>query len=122
MLRYIRYLFLAVLGLCLVTVALANRGMVALRLLPEELGHFAGLTWEIRLPLFLVVFGGIVAGLMIGFVWEWLREARIRAEGGRAKREARKLEREVKNLKRSSGAEQERDEVLTLLEEPRKAG
>ncbi len=122
MLRYIRYLFLAVLGLCLITVALANRTMVSLRLLPEELGHFAGLTWEIRLPLFLVVFGGIVAGLMIGFVWEWLREARIRAEGGRAKREARKLEREMSRLKSAAGAEDQKDEVLALLEEPRKAG
>jgi len=120
MFRYLRYGFLALLGLALMTVALANREPVLLRLLPPELGHFAGITWELRLPLFLVVFGGIVAGLLIGFVWEWLREARHRAEASRAKQEAKSLEREVKRLKTTSREKQ--DDVLALLEEPRKAG
>ncbi|MHC0053424.1 lipopolysaccharide assembly protein LapA domain-containing protein [Actibacterium sp. D379-3] len=120
-LRYLRYLFLVLLGLCLVTVALANRDVVLLRLLPEELAHFAGITWEIRLPLFLVVFGGIVAGLLIGFVWEWMREARHRAEATRAKRDAKHLEREVKRLKRKAAPEHQ-DDVLALLEDGGKAG
>ena len=32
----------------------------------------------LELPLFLVIFGGIVAGLLIGFVWEWFREHKHR--------------------------------------------
>ncbi len=37
--RYLKYLFLALLAVVLLTVSLANRGMVTLRLLPEELGE-----------------------------------------------------------------------------------
>lgn len=118
--RYLRYLFLAVLGLGLVTVALANRQIVTLRLLPEDMAAFAGVDLQVRLPLFLVVFLGIVAGLLIGFVWEWLREYKHRAEAGRAKRDARTLEREVKRLKRKEN--EGKDEVLALLEDGGKAG
>ncbi|KGB83558.1 MAG: DUF1049 domain-containing protein [Confluentimicrobium sp.] len=121
MFRYLRYLFLALLGLSLITVALANRGFVSLRLLPEGVSGFIGGDWEIRLPLFLVVFGGIVAGLLIGFIWEWLREARHRAEATRAKREAKTLEREVKRLKTAT-APKPNDDVLALLEDGGKAG
>lgn len=120
MLRYLRYFFLAVLGLVLVTVALANRDIVLLRVLPPELANFAGINWEIRLPLFIIVFGGIVAGLLIGFVWEWMREARLRGEGSRAKRDAAHLEREVKRLKTSDP--DQKDDVLALLEDGGKAG
>lgn len=115
--RYLRYLFLAVLGICLITVALANRQMVPLRLLPEEMAAFSGLSLQIELPLFVVVFLGIVAGLLIGFVWEWLREARLRAEAGRARREAASLEREVKRLKRGQAEGEGKDEVLALLDD-----
>lgn len=120
--RYLRYLFLAVLGICLITVALANRQIVTLRLLPEDMAAFSGISWELRLPLFAVVFLGIVAGLLIGFVWEWLREARLRAEAGRVKREAATLEREVKRLKHKQVEVEGKDEVLALLEDGGKAG
>ena len=70
--RYIRYAFLAALAIVLVSIALANRGMVMLQLLPSGLADLAGMNRSIELPLFIVIFGGIVAGLLIGFVWEWL--------------------------------------------------
>ena len=120
MFRYLRYLFLAALGLCLVIVALANRDIVTLSLLPDSMATFAGINWNIRMPLFLVIFGAIIAGLLIGFVWEWLRESRQRAEAARAKREAETLGREVKRLKARPAAEQ--DDVLALLEDGGKAG
>ncbi|MCV2882179.1 LapA family protein [Actibacterium sp. XHP0104] len=118
--RYLRYGFLAVLGICLITVALANRQVVTLRLLPEEMAHYTGLTWAIELPLFLVVFGGIIAGLLIGFFWEWLREAKHRAKASQAQRDARVLEREVKRLRKDKP--EHKDEVLALLEGGGKAG
>ncbi len=118
--RYLRYFFLAVLGLCLIIVALANRQIVTLTLLPEDLAVFSGLSWQIQLPLFLVVFAGILAGLLIGFVWEWLREYKHRSEASRAKRDTAKLEREVKRLKRRDASGQ--DDVLALLEDGGKAG
>lgn len=115
MLRYLRYGFLALLGLCLLTVALANRAPVTLQLLPEDVGGFVGLGWSIELPLFLVIFAGIVAGLFIGFVWEWFREAKHRSEASRKTREVTKLEREVSRLRDEKAEPQ--DEVLALLED-----
>ena len=105
---------MGVVGLGLVTVAIANRDPVTVRLLPREVAEFFGLEFSAELPLYLVIYGGIVSGLLIGFIWEWIREWRIRAEADRAKREVSKLEREVKALKgREKGS---RDDVLALLE------
>lgn len=116
MLRKLRYLFLGLLGLVLLTVALANRGPVVVRLLPEGTDDFLGIGWAMELPLFLVIFAGIVAGLLIGFVWEWFREAKHRAEASRKGREVQKLEREVTRLRDEKAEPQ--DEVLALLEKP----
>ena len=116
--RYVKWGFLALLAIVLLTISIANMQTVTLSLLPGDLGHFAGLTWSIELPLFLVVLGGIVAGLLIGFVWEWLREHKHRIEAARQGREARKLKREVdalKSEKRKSRGED--DDVLALLED-----
>ncbi len=114
--RYIRYAFLALLGVVLVTLALANRAAVTLALLPDPLAGLFGLDWTVTLPLFLVILGGIVAGLLIGFVWEWLREHKHRADVARKDREIRRLQREVRRLKGEKHEGQ--DEVLALLDEP----
>ncbi len=113
--RYIRYAFLATLGVVLICVALANRGNVTLNLLPEPLADLLGLGYSVSLPLFIVIFGGIVAGLLIGFVWEWLREYKIRAAAGRTERELKQTQREVRRLKGAQG--EPKDEVLALLDE-----
>lgn len=112
--RYIRYAFLAGLAIVLVSIAMANRADVTLKLLPEGLAEFTGLHWQITLPLFIIVFGGIVAGLIIGFVWEWLREYKHRREARVKSTEAKRLEREVTRLKGEKNENQ--DEVLALLE------
>lgn len=117
--RYIKYAFLLVIGVCLLTIALANRGMVTLRLLPEEIAELAGLSTSAELPLFLVILSSIVVGLLIGFVWEWLREHRYRRDGARAKREARQMGQEVARLK--GGDPEKGDDVLALLETGSKA-
>ena len=108
--RYIRYAFLGVLGIVLISVSLANRDFVTLRLMPDDLATLVGFNMAVSLPLFVVVLGGIVAGLIIGFVWEWMREFRIRREA-----DVRKLEREVSRLKQKET--QGRDDVLVILDE-----
>ena len=113
--RYVRYVFMAVVGLSLILVALANRGMVTIKLLPEEMAAYLGQPLSYELPLFVVIFGGIIVGLLIGFVWEWLREHKHRADARLQKREKEKLEREVKGLKRKSN--EGKDEVLALLDD-----
>jgi hypothetical protein len=74
--RYIRYASIAIFGLALVLIALANRNMVTLRVLPDELAGFAALNPTYDLPLFVVIFGGIAFGLIVGFIWEWIKLTR----------------------------------------------
>ncbi len=114
MIRLLRLLFLVVLGVALLTIAFANRAPVTLTLLPEDMGLFLGWNPVVQLPLFLVIFGGIVAGLAIGFVWEWFREGKHRTAAVRHRRTAQDLEREVSRLRGSEG--KHKDEVLALLE------
>ncbi len=111
--RYIRYAFLALLAICLITVAMANRDTVVLNLLPADMAGFSGFSYAIELPLFVVIFGGVIAGLLIGFVWEWFREHRIRSDARAAKRSVKKLEREVDQLKAEKP--EAGDDVLALL-------
>jgi lipopolysaccharide assembly protein A len=114
MIRYLRYLFLGLLALCLVTVAMANRAPVTLRALPQDLSAFFGIGGSIELPLFLVIFGGIAAGLLIGFVWEWFRETKHRSTASTKSREAARLERELAMLRDAKG--QPQDDVIALLD------
>ncbi|MES0825904.1 lipopolysaccharide assembly protein LapA domain-containing protein [Ruegeria sp. SCP11] len=113
--RYIRYAFLAILGIVLISVSLANRESVELTLMPEPFAELVGFNLSTSLPLFVVVLGGVVAGLIIGFLWEWLREHKHRRDASVKKSEVRKLEREVKKLKKKQNEGQ--DEVLALLDE-----
>ena len=117
MIRYLRYAFLIALALVLLTVALANRAPVAVRLLPDDLAALTGLTWGVELPLFLIIFGGIVAGLLIGFVWEWFREMKHRTTASVKSREVARLERELAVLRDATTVPQ--DDVLALLEQPK---
>lgn len=116
--RYIRYAILAAIAVIMITVALANRGPVTLNLMPEglaQLVRYPAAANSITLPLFLVIFAGIVAGILLGFVWEWLREHKHRAEVARQKRENARLSREMARVKTSSAAPG--DDVLALLED-----
>jgi len=108
--RLIRYAFLAGLAIILIAVALANRGFVTLRVRPDDMPGVLGYQWSIALPLFLVIFASIVAGVAIGFVWEWLREHKHRAEA------RQRLEREVDRL--SDASSESGDDVLAMLEGP----
>jgi len=113
--RYIRYAFLGTLGIILISVSLANRGMVDLKLMPDTLAGIVGFNFDLSMPLFAVVLGGIAVGLVVGFVWEWLREHKHRREAGKKTREVRHLEREVTRLKGEK--HQGKDEVLAILDE-----
>ncbi|WP_424968540.1 MULTISPECIES: lipopolysaccharide assembly protein LapA domain-containing protein [unclassified Dinoroseobacter] len=115
--RLIKYLFLAVLAICLLTIAFANNGPVTLTLLPPEMGAFAGFNISLDMPLYFVVFAGIAAGLLIGFFWEWLRETKHRNEASRQRTEARRLKREVELMKNQKAMADGKDEILALLED-----
>jgi lipopolysaccharide assembly protein A len=116
MIRSLRYLFLAGLGIVLLTVALANRAPVSIKLLPDDLAALTGFSWQMDLPLFLVIFGSIIAGLMIGFVWEWFREMKHRSTASSKARDVARLERELAVLRDSASVP--KDDVLALLDKP----
>lgn len=119
--RYIKLLFLFVLGVCLLTVALANVSLVTLQLFPEEIAQFVGVAPEITVPMYWVIFGAIVLGLFLGFVWEWLREYKIRAAASTERRARMRLEQEVTELRgpKPKGGE----DILEILEDkPARAG
>jgi lipopolysaccharide assembly protein A len=115
MIRYLRLLFLGLVGLVLLTVALANRAPVAVQLLPADLAALTGVTWAMEVPLFLVIFGGILVGVLIGFVWEWFREHGHRVSASQKTREVARLERELAVL-RDATSVPPKDDVLALLE------
>ena len=112
--RYIRYAVLASLAIVLASIAVANRGSVELKLMPDAFAELAGFNPGISLPLFVVVLGGVGVGLLVGFFAEYLREGKHRREVGQKNREVRKLSREVNKLKRQKN--EGKDEVLALLE------
>ena len=113
--RYLRYLFLAAVGFCLLIVALANRGSVPLQLIPDEMAAYMGQPMSLEMPLFVIIFVAIVVGLLIGFVWEWFREHKHRADARAQKREKEQLARQVRGLKAQKA--EGKDEVLALLED-----
>ena len=117
MIRYLRYVVLAVLAIVLLTVAMANRATVTLRGLPDDLAALLGFGGQIELPLFLVIFGGIIAGLLIGFLWEWLREHKHRVTASTKARDVSRLERELAVLRDGSGTP--KDDILALLDRPK---
>jgi len=111
--RYLKFGFLAILGIVLIALALANREMVTLRLLTDDAANLLGVQNQITLPLFAVIFAALVGGILVGLVWEWFREYQYRAEATRKSREADALRRDLAQVKPEAG--NPGDDVLALL-------
>tara|TARA_R110000787_G_scaffold16405_5_gene49780 strand:- start:1490 stop:1840 length:351 start_codon:yes stop_codon:yes gene_type:complete len=112
--RYVRYLCIAIFAVALIAVALANRSVVSLQVLPTEVSGLFAMNPSVQLPLFIVILGSILMGLLVGFVWEWIREYGERAEAAKQAREMRRLQREIEKLKAEKY--QGKDEVIALLD------
>lgn len=76
------------LAVILIALAVANRGAVAFTLDPFNPGNPA-LSWS--LPLFVLLFASLVAGLLIGSLATWLRQGRYRKLARRRSAEAEDL-------------------------------
>jgi uncharacterized integral membrane protein len=111
--RLIKYFVLAIIAIGLVAVALANRGTMTLRLLPDALADLAGINFELTLPIFIVILGTFLLGLFFGFIWEWLREHKHRATAKTEQRERERLEQEVRKV---SPPVETGDDVLAILD------
>lgn len=113
MLRAIKLLFLATIMVAIIILGLANREPVTLQLLPSGIRNILPL--EIELPMYVVILGSILTGLLIGYILEWLREHKHRRLASEKKREARMLKSEVETLKKKHMSPE--DEVLAILDQ-----
>tara|TARA_A200000159_G_scaffold101898_1_gene94742 strand:+ start:571 stop:849 length:279 start_codon:yes stop_codon:yes gene_type:complete len=86
---------------------------VDIRILPSELEGFLGGGMILSIPIFVLFLCGVIFGLFVGFVWEWIREMKHRSASSRKSKELAKVENELSQLKRESG--QNEDEILLLL-------
>ena len=112
--RVLKTLFWLIVGAALVVVGLANRGLVELKLLPEPLEARIGALPDLDVPLFLVILGSVGLGLLIGFIWEWIREIPERAQAQRLGRELDNLRTELARRKAESAG----NDVLARLDLP----
>lgn len=117
MIRILRYVFLALVAIGLMVFASANRNLVTLHLLPPDLGLLFQVDWQIEVPAFLLVFLGLVLGLLAGFTIEWLREHKHRRVASTKTRQVSKLERELAAMQDQTSLPQ--DDVLALLQKPK---
>jgi uncharacterized integral membrane protein len=113
MIRFIKYLILFVIAVVLITVAMANRGPMTLQLLPDGVDDLIGLNMDLTLPVFLVILGTFLTGILFGFIWEWLREHKHRATAKTERRERERLEQEVKKV---APPAKTGDDVLAILD------
>lgn len=111
--RFVRLLVLAVIAIVLITVSIANRGALTIKLLPDELAQLLGFRWDVTLPAFVILLAAVLIGVLLGFVWEWVRERKYRVEASVERKERERLEREVKKV---APPKESGDDVLALLE------
>ena len=84
-------------AIILIVLSVANRGPVAVTLDPFNPGNPA-LTFE--LPLFLVVFIALMAGVVVGGIATWLKQGRDRKSARREKGRAEEIRAEADALKK----------------------
>ncbi len=109
--RTLKHIILALVLIAIVVLALANREVVTLHLLPGAMARVMPLSVE--LPLFVVILLSAVGGIVLGYLFEWLREHKHRRRASEKTHEVRQLNREVDRLRKESGRPE--DDVLALL-------
>ena len=61
-----------------------------IRILPSELEGFFGDGMIFSIPIFVLFLCGVIFGLFVGFVWEWIREMKHRSASSRKSKELAK--------------------------------
>jgi hypothetical protein len=115
--KILRYAVLAVVLVAAVLVAFANRAPVTLALWPDWLGVVAGVSPVLTLPLFVVIGTAVGLGLVLGLVWEWLRERGYRKEAAALRREVERLRAQAPGAVPAPARPRPADEVVAILDE-----
>ncbi|MGE5145381.1 MAG: lipopolysaccharide assembly protein LapA domain-containing protein [Candidatus Eiseniibacteriota bacterium] len=101
MLRLIKWAILAVICVALVVMGVANMTPVDLHLLPP--GIVSSNLMLSGVPLAAVILAAILLGVVIGELFEWLREHKHRRRAAEGSRETERLKAEIASLKRRLG-------------------
>ncbi|MCL5776605.1 lipopolysaccharide assembly protein LapA domain-containing protein [Limibaculum sp. FT325] len=101
MLRLIKWAILAVLCAALVVLGVANMAPVDLYLVPPGIVRTDLMLSGI--PLAVVILAAILLGVVIGELFEWLREHKHRRRASERSREVERLKAEIATLKRRLG-------------------
>ena len=109
--RFIRYVLLAISALVVIVLSVANRQPVRVNLAPDLTGYGLDPTPSYDVPLFAVALACATLGFILGAAREYLREARLRREARRRDKEIGQLKRELGELKKA----QQRDEDEDIL-------
>jgi uncharacterized integral membrane protein len=98
--KFVAAVILIPLAIVIIAFAVANRQIVTVSLDPFSSEHPAS---SLTLPLFALILVLLIAGVVIGGVAAWLRQAQWRRVARRLEREAEMLRGEVASLRHSSG-------------------
>jgi uncharacterized integral membrane protein len=99
--KFITALILVPLAIIVVALAVANRQTVVVSFDPFNQAHPA---FALPLPLYALVLGLVIGGVLVGGVAAWLRQGKWRRAARLAQGEARELRTELDRLKRRTGA------------------
>ncbi|MEM1382887.1 MAG: LapA family protein [Pseudomonadota bacterium] len=105
MLRLIKIVILLAIAAALVVLGVANMAPVDLQLLPQGLGDARYSLPGV--PLSLVILAAFVLGVVVGELWEYVREGKHRRKVGQSEREISRLRQEVQGLKRRLGDDED---------------
>jgi uncharacterized integral membrane protein len=97
--KIVTALILVPLAVVLVAFAVANRQTVVVSLDPFDQAHPA---LAVTLPLFALILGLVIGGVLVGGVAAWLRQSKWRRAARLAEAEARELRAELDRLRRRS--------------------
>lgn len=100
MLAFLKGLVLLPIAVAVILLAVANRGPVLLSLDPFTR---AGPQFSFHVPLYAVIFGAVLLGVVIGGLGAWLGQAKNREAKRRYGREVSQLRSESERLRASAG-------------------
>ena len=95
MIRFLKSLVLLPIAVLVILLAVANRDPVRLSLDPFSPDP----VFSVGLPLYAILFGAVALGIVVGGVFTWLGQGRVRASARHHRREATRYEREVDRLR-----------------------